>query len=104
MSCHDPAPELCRWVDSAACTTRPDLPWITDAHLVSRTERQAMSAVCLACPVRSACADTAADTSAEGGFWAGQHRELTTTASTMAPVSVHGWEQSAFTWPIGGAA
>ena len=103
-----PGAALCRWVDSAACADRLDLPWIADAHAVTLPERAAMGAVCAACPVLALCEAAADLLDATAAFWAGIHRDLPTPEVAWVPHPVtagEAWEQGALVWPgLDGAA
>lgn len=109
--------DLCRWVDSASCADRGDLPWITDAHQVSTLDRDAMAAVCAGCPVLASCAGAAERLEVRAAYWAGQHRDTlapvpvqwvahtSTRTPRSAAASAREWEQGALAWPdLGGAA
>lgn len=86
------------WMTSAACAARPDLPWTTDTTRLPRRTVTAMARVCLACPVREACAAHADTTAVTGGFWAGTDRAVeqlplfpapaTTALSGTAPIGI----------------
>jgi hypothetical protein len=65
-----------RWMPSAACLSRVDLPWTTDATSTTRAAVRAMEGVCAGCPVRNHCAAYAVEADVTGGFWAGQDRDL----------------------------
>ncbi|MGL5857879.1 MAG: WhiB family transcriptional regulator [Angustibacter sp.] len=69
------AGELARWVERAACASRPDLPWIDDAHRVDADARAAMAGLCASCPVAAQCRAFADHTKANAGWWAGTHRD-----------------------------
>lgn len=64
-----------RWMPSAACLTRPDLPWTTDTGQSAPAALRAMERVCARCPVRNHCAAYAVEAHVTGGFWAGQDRD-----------------------------
>lgn len=64
-----------RWMPSAACLTRPDLPWTTDTSTSTRAAVRAMERVCAACSVRNHCAAYAVEAHVTGGFWAGRDRD-----------------------------
>jgi hypothetical protein len=61
-----------RWMRRAACRAFPQLPWTADGYEVHRVHKQAMRAVCAACPVRTACHTYAVSQGVSGGFWAGR--------------------------------
>jgi hypothetical protein len=61
-----------RWMRRAACRAFPQLPWTADGYEVHRVHKQAMRAVCAACPVRTACHTYAVTQGVSGGFWAGR--------------------------------
>ena len=63
------------WMRNGACTSRIDLPWTEDRHLVETDREASMAAVCGTCPVLATCQDYAATTGASGGFWAGRFRD-----------------------------
>ncbi len=65
-----------RWMPSAACVTRPDLPWTTDTVPSTRVAVRTMESVCASCPVRNHCAAYAVEARVTGGFWAGHDRDL----------------------------
>ena len=65
-----------RWMPSAACLTRPDLPWTTDTTAMTPAAVRAMKRVCARCPVRNHCAAYAVEAAVTGGFWAGTDRDL----------------------------
>lgn len=107
--------DSCRWVASAACADRADLPWITDAHQVSTVDREAMAAVCAGCPVLASCAAAAERLEVQAGYWAGQNRDTLapvtlqwvaqTGTRTPCRIAAPGWEQGAFAWAgLDGAA
>ncbi len=64
-----------RWMPSAACIRRPDLPWTTDTLLSSRAAVRGMERICRGCPVRNHCATYAVEADVAGGFWAGRDRD-----------------------------
>jgi len=102
------------WMTGAACTNRPDLPWIADADSTTDRERVAMAGVCAGCPVQALCATYVAGTDVTGGFWAGKDQLPPLWQSDTAPDTArafswvarssgtHQWEQGALN--IGGAA
>ena len=75
------------WMTAAACTNRPDLPWIGDVETTTTSDRLAMAAVCAGCPVLAACDRFATEQDMTGGFWAGTPRDLDAPAALTGP----GW-------------
>jgi hypothetical protein len=73
------------WMQDAACTTEPELPWISEPEDVRLGEEAAMAVVCEACPVRAACDRYADLADITGGFWAGHHRTPDGPWLTFAP-------------------
>jgi hypothetical protein len=73
------------WASRAACASRADLPWTTDATVLMTTLPRArarrvvaaMARVCDGCPVRTECAAHAEAIEATGGWWAGTDRSAT---------------------------
>ncbi len=65
------------WMARASCASPParDLPWTTDTHRLTRTERDALAAVCHTCPVRDACEAYTRTARITGGYWAGHDRD-----------------------------
>ncbi len=110
-----PDAALCRWVGSAACADRLDLPWTAAAHHVTEPERRSMSAVCAACPMLTLCKVAADLLDATAAYWAGAHRDTRTLKSPEAVPGVdvawvplplesaaaagQAWEQGALAWP-----
>jgi hypothetical protein len=79
---HDDMPYPTLWADTdwmrdAACgrSDTAELPWISDRPATDPDAIQAMRAVCLACPVFTACGQFVVSTRVSGGFWAGRHRD-----------------------------
>lgn len=75
------------WMRDATCTTRLDLPWTSDAGLVGIWDRLTMTVLCDRCPVRTACTAYADTVQADGGFWAGAHRDTDTDPVAAASTS-----------------
>ncbi|WP_409483038.1 hypothetical protein [Arsenicicoccus dermatophilus] len=116
MSTHTAAPS---WQTRAACASRTDLPWLTDAADLDRWAVLTMRAVCDACTVLLDCLAVVDDLDVTGGWWAGQDRDphavqLLDAAPSWVPVrtSKRGpiiAQQGAFPLdltglPLGGAA
>jgi hypothetical protein len=70
------------WMSGAACTNRPDLPWIADAETTPDRERLVMAAVCAGCPVLTACDRFATDQDMTGS---GQAHPATSTPRPRSP-------------------
>jgi hypothetical protein len=62
-----------RWMADAACVDHPGLPWIENPNRVPKMLIECMQEVCLACPVRAACAAYAVEVEITAGWWAGRH-------------------------------
>jgi hypothetical protein len=75
MSTYDVSPLRADWLRSAACATRPGLPWTEDTDTVPEVAVEQMKAVCMACPVRSLCDLYVVALDVSGGFWAGRDRD-----------------------------
>jgi len=81
-----------------ACAARLDLPWVLDTGDLKRRHGDLhgalivheMRRVCAGCPVRTRCADAAADET--GGWWAGSDRSR---PSVHAPAAHQTSEQTA---------
>jgi hypothetical protein len=82
------------WMRDAVCTRRPDLPWTADAVQVGTWDRLTMTVLCERCPVHTPCVSYADAVQADGGFWAGAHRDIDTDPLTAVVAGGPPWVAS----------
>lgn len=63
------------WTARAACASRLDLPWLTDAGDVTPWEAATMQAICAGCPALFDCLGAVDALDVSGGWWAGADRD-----------------------------
>ena len=62
------------WMRDGACTSRTELPWVSDADQVHAEARRRMEDVCISCPVLARCENYVHGAAVTAGFWAGRSR------------------------------
>ncbi|MDO5698610.1 MAG: WhiB family transcriptional regulator [Dermatophilus congolensis] len=80
MSTHDS-----NWMRRAACASRLDLPWTSDAADVTPWQAATMRSICDRCPVLFACLDAVDVLDVTGGWWAGTDRDSHAGTAHLEP-------------------
>lgn len=66
------------WMRLAVCQAFPELPWLADRDDVTSRDRLRLAAACRACGCVERCAEFVGREHIDGGFWAGEFRDLPT--------------------------